>query len=133
MPVLHIRALPQKNPGNNKIALKKTCLAIAQIYGCKPEQVWATWEEIKPGFYVEGNNEALEQPTESHPPICELICFEGKSSDQIERILTTTANVLSETLGIPGNIFITYHEAKSGQVVAGNGLIRKGSVVAGLK
>ncbi len=96
------------------------------VYGCKPEQVWATWEEIKPGFFVEGANSVDQQPATTHPPVGELICFEGKSADVLEKVLIAAGTVLSRELGIPGNIFITYREAKSGQVIAGNGIIRRG-------
>ena len=125
MPILHIRALPQKSPERVQPALKKTCAAIAEVYGCKPEQVWATWEEIKPGLYVEGVTDADTQPEFTHPPIAQLTCFEGKSSDDIERVLSVAASSLSNELGIGNNIFMTYIEAKSGQVIAGNGIVRK--------
>ncbi|MGE0527900.1 MAG: GNAT family N-acetyltransferase [Bdellovibrionales bacterium] len=125
MPVLHIRALPQADPVKVRSALTGTCLAVAKTYGCKPEQVWATWEEIRPGLYAEGENAADRQPDSSHPPIVELIGFEGKSSQEIENILVVAGQTLSKALEIPGNIFITYREALSGRVIAGNGIIRK--------
>src|SRR5688572_9310275 len=125
MPILHIRALPQKDPEKIQTALRETCLAIAKAYDCKPEQVWATWEELKPGFYFEGANPAVIQPEQTHPPIARLLCFEGKSPEVIEKVLMAAARTLSGVLGIPGNIFITYHEAQSGRVIASNGIIRK--------
>ena len=125
MPVLHVRALPQRSPEKIQTALKATCVSIAEVYGCKPEQVWATWEEIKPGMYVEGTNPATTQQNSTHPPIAELICFEGRTLEQIEKLLEIAARTLSHSLGIPDNIFITYREAKSGQVIAGNGIIRR--------
>lgn len=125
MPVLNIRALPQKENVDIKSALKKTTIAIAEAYGCDPKHVWVTWQELSSGFYVEGNNSEDSQPENTHPPIGELICFEGKSSEDIEKVLQAAATTLSKELGIPNNIFITYREAKSGQVVAGNGVVRK--------
>ncbi|MBT4790545.1 MAG: hypothetical protein HON90_03160 [Halobacteriovoraceae bacterium] len=125
MPILHVRALPQKDSSKITPALKKTILAISETYGCSPHQVWATWEEIKSGWYVEGENEASEQPLETHPPICELTCFEGRTSEEVEKLLEVAASTLSKELGIKDNIFMTYKEAKSGQVIAGNGIVRK--------
>ena len=125
MPILRVRSLPQKNPKLIQTALIATCEAIAKAYDCKPDQVWATWEEIKPGMYVEGANPADVQPDSTHPPIAEMICFEGRSPGQIEELLTIAASALSRGLGIPDNIFMTYREAKSGQVIAGDGIIRK--------
>jgi hypothetical protein len=125
MPVLHVRALPQPHPEKIQSALKKTCIALAEVYGCKPSQVWATWEEIRPGFYVEGDADALVQPGSSHPPICDLICFEGRSDEIIEKVLVAASKTLTAELGIPDNIFMTYREALSGRVIAGNGVIRR--------
>lgn len=124
MPILNVRALPQKDPKRVEAALKKTCIAIAEAYGCNPENVWGTWHEIPPGFYVEGQNRADVQPEESHPPIGQLLCFEGKSLEVVEKVLLAASQTLSRELGIPGNIFISYEEAKSGFVIAGNGIIR---------
>ena len=125
MPILHVRALPQKDSSKIAPALKKTTVAISEVYGCSPQHVWATWEKMKPGFYVEGENEASEQPNDTHPPICELICFEGRSADEVEKLLEVAASTLSKELGIKNNIFMTYKEAKSGQVISGNGIVRK--------
>ena len=125
MPILHVKALPQKDPSLISKALKKTCLKIANFYKCEPNQVWATWEEIRPGHYFEGETEALVQPENTHPPIAQLTCFEGSSAEQIEELLKIASLSLSESLDIGDNIFMTYHEAKSGEVVAGNGIVRK--------
>ena len=125
MPILQVQALPQSSPDKIQPALKATCAAIAKVYGCKIEQVWATWNEIKPDLYIEGLSAAKTQPESSHPPIAQLICFEGKSSEEIENLLSVAASTLSENLGISKNIFITYHEAMSGRVIAGNEIVRR--------
>ena len=125
MPILHIKALGQSDPLRITPALKATSVAISDVYGCSPEHVWVTWQEIQPGLYVEGEKSVDIQPENTHPPICELICFEGKSSDEIEKVLSITASTLSRELGIENNIFITYREVKSGQVIAGNGIVTK--------
>lgn len=125
MPILRIDALPQKDPDKINDALKKTCCAIAEAYGCEPEQVWGIWNEIKPGYFVEGNNEAELQPQSTHPPVGRLICFEGRSPEQVEKTLLAAAKTLSSSLGITDNVFIKYDEAASGKVVAGNGVIRR--------
>lgn len=125
MPILEIKALPQESPKKVQLALKKTALAIAEAYGCEAQHVWITWEEIKPGFYLEGDSAALAQPLETHPPIARLTCFEGKSSEQIEKVLIAASKTLAGELELKDNMFISYHEAKSGQVIAGNGIVRK--------
>lgn len=127
MPILHVRALPQKYPTKINGALKNTCLAIAEFYKCDPSQVWATWEEIRPGWYVEGDKDFNVQPNESHPPIAQLTCFEGLTDQRVEELLKIASSTLSENLDIGDNIFMTYYEAKSGKVVAGNGIVRRKS------
>lgn len=125
MPILHVRALPQKDPARVPAALRATCVAIARAYGCKPEQVWATWEEVPPGYYVEGETSATTQSLHTHPPIAQLTCFEGKRADQIEEVLLVGARTLADQLGIPNNIFMTYVEMGPGRVVAGDGIVRR--------
>ena len=125
MPVLHVKALPQEDSARIQPALKATSVAVASVYGCRPRQVWATWETIAPGHYVEGETAADVQPKDSHPPIATLTCFEGRGPDEIEALLTTAAHTLGEALGMPGNIFMEYREARTGQVIAGDGVLRK--------
>lgn len=126
MPVLELRGLPQREGVDVQAALKKTSAAIAEVYGCAPRQVWATWTVLKPEHYVEGDTAAPQvQPEDSFPPLGRLICFEGRSDADIECILLAASETLSDALGIPGNVFITYDEAQSGRVVDGNGVVRK--------
>ncbi len=125
MPVLQVKALPQADPTRIPDALTATCAAIAEVYGCAPRQVWATWETIEPGLYVEGDVAAEVQPPDSHPPIATLTCFEGRDPAEIEALLTTAARTLGEALGMPGNIFMDYREAASGRVIAGDGVLRR--------
>jgi phenylpyruvate tautomerase PptA (4-oxalocrotonate tautomerase family) len=127
MPILEVKALPQRSSETVTKALQTTCLALAEVCGCHPNQVWATWEEIRPGCYVEGDSPANSQPKGTHPPIATLTAFEGKSPEQIEKILRVAAKTLSSSLGIPNNIFMTYVEARSGRVIAGDGVVRKKS------
>lgn len=124
MPILKVRGLPQRDPERIRTALSDTCIAIAKVANCQPQSVWATWEELKPGMYVEGSDSADLQPLNTHPPIAELLCFEGRSPEQISSLLTIAAETLSRGLGIPNHIFMTYQEAKSGRVLDGTGIIR---------
>ena len=126
MPVLKIKALNSHEPAKVKKALALTTKKISEVHGCEQKYVWAIWEEIKPGFYFEGDQAAEIQPLESHPPICELMCFEGKTAKEIEDVLLAAAKTLSEALGIPNNIFMTYRKLRPGEVIAGDGIIRQG-------
>ena len=125
MPVLHIIALAQPDPRRIDAALAGAAFAIAEAYGCKPEQVWVTWQEIKPSHYVEGSTKARVQPRDSHPPFAELLCFEGKSPEVIEATLVAAANAITTALEIPGNVFVSYRDLQSGRVIAGDNLVRR--------
>ncbi len=127
MPILHIKALPQKDSSLIKSALKKTCIAIAKCYGCDEKHVWATWAEIKPGLYVEGSNDASSQPLDTHPPICELIMFEPKSIDVVQKVLKIASATLSNELKLQNNVFIIYRKANSGEVIFGEDIVFKGA------
>lgn len=124
MPILHIKALPQKDSSIIPNVLKKVSLAISEVYGCAPEHVSITWQQLDSNHYVVGDSLLSLQPLHTHPPICELICFEGKTPDQIEDVLKVASATLGHELKIPNNIFITYREASSGKVISGNTIVK---------
>ncbi len=125
MPILEISALRPTHDVDVPAALTKINLAIAEAYGCDPRHCWATVTWLEPGHYAEGDVAADTQPEATHPPIARLTCFEGKSAEQIELVLLAASRAMSDALGLGDNVFITYFEAKSRQVVAGNGVVRK--------
>lgn len=125
MPILEVRALPQADPDLIKPTLSSACRAIADAYGCEPRQVWGQWIELEPGRYLEGDVPADQQPADTHPPVARLLCFEGRSPDVISTVLEVGGRAIAEGLGIPGNIFVEYVEARSGRVIAGNGIVRR--------
>ena len=67
----------------------------------------------------------LQLKEDWRPPISTLTCFEGQTPEEVEELLLADAKTLSRALGIVGNIFMSYHEAKSGEVISGNGVVRK--------
>jgi hypothetical protein len=125
VPVIRVHGLPQKDPARVPAALEKACAAVAEAYGCKLKQVWATWQDIAPGHYIEGADAARSQPGETHPPIAEILAFEGRAPETIEKTVEAAAAALSEGLGLDANIFVYYRELKSGQVAAGDGVLRR--------
>lgn len=125
MPIVNVKALPQKDPTLISKALKNTCVAIAKFYGCDACHVWATWEEIKPNRYLEGEIAVEIQPAGTHPPMVQLTCLEGSSNIEIEELLKIASATLAEGLALKDNIFMTYHEACSGKIIAGSNIVRK--------
>lgn len=125
MPILHIKALPQQPGVNLTLVMKKVCLELAAVMNLPPRQVWGTWQTLDAGQYVEGEVEAALQPHSTHPPLVELIAFEGRSPEVIEAMLNCVAQTLGRELKIErGNVFITYREARSGRTFTG-GEIRR--------
>lgn len=126
MPVIHVRALPQKEGIDPTRALQALCPEVARTLGLRERQVFGTWETIHPSRYAEGDVLAERQPDATHPPIVELVAFEGRAPELIESAILAIARVLSRELQIEaGNLFITYREARSGQIFTGGQIKRR--------
>lgn len=125
MPILEISALKPARDVDVPAALTQVNMAIATAYGCDLQHVWSTVTWLEPGHYVQGSLAADIQPSETHKPIGRLTCFEGKSPDEIEVVLLAASRAMSDAFGLGDNVFLTYVEAKSGQVAAANRIERK--------
>jgi hypothetical protein len=125
MPVFEIKALPQKSGVLPQVALKKLCCEIATLMQISESQVWATWQTIEPGLYVEGGVAAELQPDKTHPPIVNLIAFEGRPQALMEKVVERAAEILSSELQLgQGNIYMHLTETLSGRTYTG-GQLRK--------
>lgn len=124
MPVISIKSLPFKNEVNIPEILIKLNNETAQAIGYQPHHIWSFWEFIEAHNYAVGDKTSGFTTENTHSPIVNVISFEGKSKDHIEKMLKTIAAVLAEELKIEiGNIFITYTEASSGRVFDGGNII----------
>lgn len=125
MPVVEVRSLPLRSGVDVSLTLKKLNSVIAQIVGVPERSVWSTWQCLATEHYFEGSISVTEQPLASHPPLVKITLFEGRSAEVIERTLVAMAEVIVEGFKIEaGNVFISVHEARSGQLYTG-GKIRK--------
>lgn len=126
MPVIEIKALPQKEWISVPNVLKKLSAKVAQVVGLEVKHVWATWESIIPEHYVEGNLESPLQPAGTHPPIVKILAFEGRPHELVEKLMSAVAEVLVGELELePGNVFILYQELRSGHVFDGGKVVKK--------
>ena len=125
MPIIRIRALQQNKNIDVEAILKKLCCGVADAVDFPKHQIWASWEELLPGHYVEGDNGADKQPPQTHPPLVEILAFAGRSQEFIETILKTTADILAQELELHSNVFVTYVEAQSGRVFDGEKIVYK--------
>lgn len=125
MPIVHVRALPQKPGVDVTSALKLVCCDLAAFLGIPDQDVMGTWQTQELGKYVVGKAEAHGQPENTHPPMVQVFDFEGRPPQQVEQIILRIAKTLSAALGInPANLFITYSEAVAGRTYS-RGQIRR--------
>lgn len=125
MPVIAIRALPQEEWVDVSEVIRAVSVRVADVMGIAPQRVWTTWTTIEPGNYCEGDDARGTQPNASHPPIADIVSFEGRDDETIERVLEAIADTLAERLALAqGAPFVTYTEAQKGRVYTG-GSVRK--------
>jgi phenylpyruvate tautomerase PptA (4-oxalocrotonate tautomerase family) len=126
MPIITIKTLPLPAATNTSSLLKKICTDAAKTIGYDPQHIWATWEIIDEGNYAVGDVVADKLQRSTHSPIVRVLSFEGKAQEQVEKMLLTIAEVLSEGLNIDKeNIFIEYAEARSGHVYDGGKIVHR--------
>ena len=120
MPIIEVRALPQNPPADVPRVLGTLCEKVAEALSCEPDHVWATWETIPDGHYVEGTTDAATQPEGTHPPLVRALIYQGWDLGAVRSMLDAIATSLEESLGIePGNVFIRLEEMQAGTVHAG--------------
>ena len=125
MPAIEISALPQPNHVNIPLTVRNVALAVAKALGVPAHVVLCTWQVIPENFYASGDATANTQPEASHPPIVKLTLFEGRTPALIEGAINAIAEELQKAMKAPTkNAFITYAEAKSGQIFVGGAIKR---------
>ncbi|MBI4242518.1 MAG: hypothetical protein HY606_00360 [Planctomycetes bacterium] len=126
MPIIQIQSLPQKPSIIRDNAIRKLCTEVSKQCGIPEKNVWATWEIMEPRNYTEGDQLADEQPEQTHPPIVNVIVFEGATQEKIEKMLKSIADTLCKELKLAeGNVFIRYTQVKSGMIYSGGEIVYK--------
>lgn len=120
MPIVEIRALPQSPPVDEQAVLARVCRDLAKVDGCPERQVWATWEEIPAGRFVEGDVPVATQPRDTHPPMVRVMAMEGRPPEKIAAMLECVCRSVAAMLPIdPDNVFARYDELRRGRVAWG--------------
>ncbi len=120
MPVVEIRALPQKPPADVPNVLERVCTELATVLDIAEKRVWATWETIEGCHYVEGRQETPDQVASTHPPLVRVLAFEGRSDDVVRVMLETVARSVAEALGLEaGNVLVTSEDPTAGRLWSG--------------
>jgi hypothetical protein len=123
MPVIRIHTLPQPASVGITKVLGAVAGAAAEVFDVPAQQVWATWQTIGFDAYVEGDQAVDSQPRGTHPPIVEVLAYEGRSPELVARVLETIAGTLCEQLDLEaGSPFVMYRELRQGTVYTGGGV-----------
>ena len=120
MPILEVTALPQAPEIDLESVAAALTHAVAAELGEDQSGTWVVWRTVQPGSYLEGSATAAVQPTSTHPPLTRVIAYEGREPEMVSRILAAVAETLVSELGLAeGNAFVTWNEARAGQVYTG--------------
>lgn len=120
MPIVEIRALPQDPSVKIDAVLARVCTDLAKAVGCPERQVWATWETLPAGTYVEATDPRSTQPRDTHPPMARVLALEGRDAPCIASMLESVSRSLAAMLPIDeDNVFVRYEELRRGRVAWG--------------
>lgn len=120
MPVITVRALPQPPGVDRTRVCARLAVEVAGVLGLNPRRVWCTWQTLEPGCFLEGDEPAVLQPRATHPPIVDVLAFEGRPPALVVQVLERVAAVLTAELDLDeGNAFVTWTDAKAGKVFTG--------------
>lgn len=105
MPLIEIRALPQRSDGDIALVLRRVAADVAAALGSRPEAVWVTWSTLDGGYAV-GADVRTEQPRDSHAPLVHVAA--RRTAAEVEAICAAVERALVEELDLAeGNVFVT--------------------------
>ena len=118
MPVVRIRALPQRHADVRTVSIAVAEAAAAEL-GEDPRGTWVTWETVD--AYAEGREVPSEQPRDTHPPIAHVLAG-GRPAETTDRLLRAGGDMLVAELGLePGNVFVTFEEVDPARLYDASG------------
>jgi hypothetical protein len=124
--VIQIEALPQRAGVEIAEVLKRVAVGVAEAAGVPAKRVFVTWRELAAERYTEGDRAVSLQPFDTHPPVVTLVAFEGRPDEMVERMIHACVGAITSGLEIdPGNVFLTYHEGRSGRIFSGGRIMRR--------
>ena len=125
MPFVHIRSLPVGTDFDAAEAVRTISAEFAAGAGVDEQHVTVTWQTFEPGHYASTGETAAAQPAGSHPILVELFAPDSNSEARIGRMLQVVAAAVAAQAGVePGNVFVRFHAARSGQVFDRGELVR---------
>ena len=125
MPFVHIRSLTVGGDFRAADAVRTISAEFAAGAGVDEQHVTVTWQTFEPGHYASAGETATAQPVGSHPVLVELLAPDSNSGARIEQMLQVVAAAVAAQAGVePGNVFVHFHPARSGQVFDRGEIVR---------
>jgi phenylpyruvate tautomerase PptA (4-oxalocrotonate tautomerase family) len=124
MPVLEVTALPQAAGVDTAAAAAALTHAVAAELDEDSAGTWVVWRTLDAGAYAEGGDAPATQPPATHPPLVQVVAYEGRTPELVERVLVAVADTLVRELGLaPGNVFVRWAEATAGRLYTGGRVV----------
>ena len=118
MPVIRIRALPQRHADARAVSIA-VAEAVAAALGEDPRGTWVTWETVD--AYAEGRAVPSEQPRDTHPPIV-CVMAGARPAETVDRLLRAVGDTLVRELGLePANVFVAFEEVDPARLYDASG------------
>ena len=125
MPFVDIRSLPFKSDLEIGDVVMKIAAALAKTIELPSKEVCATWTFIEPNHYAHGEALASSQGQLSHPPLVDLLAFQGRPPHIVEEMLRVVAFEVSQAAKVPiENVFVNYREATKGRVFSEGDIVK---------
>ena len=120
VPVIEVTALPQADGVDVSATAAAVTRTVAGALGEEPRGTCVVWRTVDARGYSEGGDAPAVQPAATHPPLVEVIAYEGRPADLIGRILVAVADTLAGELRLDaGNVFVRWIEAAPGRLYTG--------------
>ena len=111
MPIIIVYSLPPPDPGRIEPMLQEACTGAAHAINKPPQAVWALFQQINPGQYVEGRTPAASPQQETHPPIVTIRLLTGRSPATKRAVAEAVAAAVATGLSVPPeNVWIHFLE-----------------------
>lgn len=125
MPFIHVKSLPLDNALATDTLVEGIVADFTAATGIDLEQVTATWEFLRPGYYAAEGTAPCSQPEASHPVLVDLLAPDFNPPERIETMLRAVAGSIAKRAGISlDSIFINHRPAHSGMVFDSGEVVR---------
>jgi phenylpyruvate tautomerase PptA (4-oxalocrotonate tautomerase family) len=120
VPVIEVTALPQADGIDVSAVAASVTRVVAAVVDEEPRGTWVVWRTLGAGEYSEGGEAPAAQPSSTHPPLVEVVGYEGRPPELVEQVLVAVADTLADELRLDrGNVFVRWVDATAGRLYTG--------------